>query len=109
MVDSTKLIETISTLQMIKATYEKKSTPKKPFKAMISAISCAIECVEKQIPIKPLYKKGTSYKWIDTVRERGRCVNVEKYSNRDACPRCSKNVLRENYCKNCGQRLDWSE
>lgn len=69
----------------------------------------AIKALEKQIPKKPLYKQGTRYKWIDSVREHGRYHNVEKYSNRDACPNCKKDVLKTQYCENCGQKLNWSE
>lgn len=67
------------------------------------------EAMEKQVASKPLYRQGTLFKWIDTVRERGRNVNVPKWSNRDACPNCKKDVLKTNYCPNCGQALDWSE
>ena len=70
-------------------------------------IGTAIEALEKQIPKKPI--QGTKYKWIDTVRERGRYRNVEKYSYRKACPICKKNVLTTNYCENCGQAIDWGE
>lgn len=65
--------------------------------------------IEKQKPKKPLYKQGTKYKWIDSVREHGRYHSVEKYSNRDACPNCKKDVLKTPYCEYCGQALDWSE
>lgn len=64
--------------------------------------------IKKQIPQKPLYKQGTKYKWIDSVREHGRYHSVEKYSNRDACPNCKKDVLKTPYCEYCGQKLDWS-
>ena len=67
------------------------------------------EAREKQVASKPLYRQGTLFKWIDTVIERGRNVNVPKWSNRDACPNCKKDVLKTNYCPNCGQALDWSE
>ena len=69
----------------------------------------AIEALEKQIPKKPLYKQGTRYKWIDSILERGRYHNVEKWSNRDACPNCKKDILQTNYCEKCGQKLDWGD
>ena len=75
----------------------------------IDALKFAIADMKKNIPKKLLYNQGTKYKWIDTVRERGRYRNVEKYSYRDACPNCKKNVLESNYCEHCGQALDWSE
>lgn len=62
---------------------------------------------EKSVAKKPLYRQGTRYKWIDTVREHGRYYNVEKYSNRNACPNCRKDVLETQYCEHCGQHLDW--
>lgn len=71
------------------------------------AFEMAIKALEKQVPKKPLYKQGTRYKWIDSVRERGRYHNVEKYANRDACPNCKEDVLRTKYCEKCGQKLDW--
>lgn len=78
-------------------------------KAVQEACLVACEALEKQIPKKPLYKQGTRYKWIDTIRERGRYHNVEKWSNRDACPNCKKDILQTNYCEECGQKLDWGE
>ena len=72
-----------------------------------NAVKMASEALEKQIPKKPI--QGTKYKWIDTVRERGRYSNNEKYSYRKACPICKKNVLQTNYCECCGQALDWNE
>ena len=76
---------------------------------LMQTLEMAIEALEKQIPKKPLYNQGTKYKWIDTVRERGRYRNVEKYSYRDACPNCKKNVLESNYCEHCGQALNWED
>lgn len=57
-------------------------------KAIISAL-------EKQIPKKPN---------IHGYRE-GREVNTISYT----CPICNKHIGRENFCKHCGQALDWSD
>ena len=73
------------------------------------ALDVAIKALEKQIPKKPLYKQGTRYKWIDSIRERGRYRDVEKWSNMDACPNCKNDILRGAYCEKCGQKLDWGE
>ena len=51
--------------------------------------------LEKQIPKKPN---------IHGYRE-GREVNTISYT----CPICNKHIGRENFCKHCGQALDWSD
>lgn len=53
----------------------------------------AIFALEKQIPKKPI---------IHGFRE-GREINTISYT----CPICNKHTSRENYCKYCGQALDW--
>ena len=54
-----------------------------------------IEALEKQIPTKPN---------IHGYRE-GREVNTISYT----CPICDKHIGREDFCKHCGQALDWSD
>ena len=49
--------------------------------------------LEKQVPKKPN---------IHGYRE-GREVNTVSYT----CPICNKHIGREDYCKHCGQALDW--
>ena len=51
------------------------------------------EALAKQIPKKPN---------IHGYRE-GREINTISYT----CPICNKHIGRENYCKHCGQALDW--
>lgn len=51
------------------------------------------EAVEKQIPKKPI---------VHGFRE-GREVNTISFT----CPICNKHIDRENFCKHCGQALDW--
>ena len=53
------------------------------------------KALEKQIPKKPI---------ILGYRE-GRGVNTISYT----CPICHKHISRDNFCKNCGQALDWSD
>lgn len=62
----------------------------------------AIDCIEKQIPKKPIYT------FIDgfTLSIPYYCpVCGERISKYDAYARC---VLKEHHCK-CGQAIDWSE
>lgn len=66
------------------------------------------EALEKQIPKK--HEIGRPYTWIDSVIKNGRRVNIEKTSYEKVCPICKKMCCRgDNYCKNCGQAIDWSE
>lgn len=58
-------------------------------------INEAISALEKQIPKKPV---------IHGYRE-GREVNTISYT----CPVCNKHIDKDNYCKHCGNALDWSE
>ena len=53
------------------------------------------KALEKQIPKKPI---------IYGYRE-GREINTISYT----CPICNKHISRENFCKHCGQALDWSD
>lgn len=82
------LHETVSTLKMMIATYEKKATPRCPYKAMRYSLSLAVQCVEKQI-----VKKVKLYIGNDVV-----------------CPSCNKRLrgyegMKIAYCKVCGQLL----
>lgn len=54
-----------------------------------------INALKKQIPRKPN---------IHGYRE-GREINTISYT----CPICNRHIGREDYCKHCGQALDWSE
>lgn len=55
-----------------------------------------LNALEKQIPKKPI---------IHGVRE-DRTVNTISYT----CSVCSEHIwITEDYCKKCGQALDWSE
>ena len=57
-------------------------------------LDVVVSALEKQIPKKPI---------ILGYRE-GREVNTISYT----CPICHKHISRDNFCKNCGQALDWS-
>ena len=59
------------------------------------AFENAISALEKQIPKKPN---------IHGLRE-GREINTVSYT----CPICNKHISRDNYCKHCGQALDWGD
>lgn len=58
------------------------------------AIDIAIEAIEKRTPIKPISKYG---------RSQNVCPNCETDSS------CRIVLFWENYCPECGQRIDWSE
>lgn len=70
-----------------------KSVPKS--EVVKTAYEMAISALEKQIPKKPN---------IHGYRE-GREINTISYT----CPICNKHIGRENFCKHCGQALDWSD
>lgn len=59
------------------------------------ALKMAISALEKQILKKPN---------IHGYRE-GREINTISYT----CPICNKHISRDNYCKNCGNAIDWSD
>jgi hypothetical protein len=59
------------------------------------ALNMAVEALEKQISKKPN---------IHGYRE-GRLINTISYT----CPICNKHIGREDYCKHCGQKIDWSD
>ena len=61
----------------------------------LQAMQTCKSALEKQIPKKPN---------IHGYRE-GREINTISYT----CPVCNKHIGRENYCKHCGQALDWSD
>ena len=67
----------------------------------------AIEALEKQIPKKPTF--------VDTrFRHHGRSVSDGlSLAKCYKCPCCNTHLFHvwddENYCKRCGQLLDWGE
>lgn len=68
----------------------------------------AIQALEKQMPMKPV--KGEPYYWIDSVKVQGRYRDVRKKAYQTTCPICSSTVLTStNFCRGCGQKLDWSD
>lgn len=61
----------------------------------IECESLIVSALEKQIPKKPN---------IHGYRE-GREINTISYT----CPICNKHISRDNYCKNCGNAIDWGD
>ena len=59
------------------------------FKEQEEALVMAIKALEKQIPKK--------YVWHKDMNRIGRM----------SCPTCLKIVPHDEYCCNCGQKLDW--
>ena len=86
----------VSTLKLLISHYEKKATPRIPFTEIRWSLSCALECVEKQISKKPMIS------YDERVKE-----------NWCSCSVCAfgfgwKRTVHYKYCPDCGQKLDWS-
>ena len=89
----------VSTLKLLISHYEKKATPRIPLTEIRWSLSCALECVEKQIPKKPDFE-GDGYAdgflvydtWICPCCEHKFEVDYEEYK----------------HCPECGQTIDWS-
>ena len=66
-------------------------------KAVEDACVVACEALEKQIPKKPVFKESTD-------KHEDGCWT---------CPVCGGTVgvydLRDNWCSDCGMKIDWSE
>lgn len=74
-----------------------------PFGSNISreASGLAIQALEKQIPMKPTpidYEK-----YIDVID------NAKFLKGAFWCPNCKHVVHSGSFCKDCGQKLDWSD
>ena len=63
-----------------------------------NVIDVAINALEKQIPKKPENKKYSFYPHSNLLKS--------KYGE---CPVCKTIQADDEYCANCGQKLDWSE
>ena len=87
----------VSTLKLLISHYEKKATPRIPLTEIRWSLSCALECVEKQIPKKPMIS------YDERVKE-----------NWCSCSVCAfgfgwKRTVHYKYCPDCGQKLDWDD
>ena len=87
----------VSTLKLLISHYEKKATPRIPLTEIRLSLSCALECVEKQIPKKPMIS------YDERVKE-----------NWCSCSVCAfgfgwKRTVHYKYCPDCGQKLDWDD
>lgn len=95
-----KLDEVVSSLELVIECFERKATPRRPFKAILFDLKYAVECVKKQIPKRPDVEDS----------DRGKCCE---------CPLCGGFIgymvdcedecYQDNYCPSCGQNLDWSD
>ncbi len=71
------------------------------------SLCMAIEALKKQIPKKPVF--------VDTrFRYHGRSISDGlSLSKCYKCPGCNTHIFHvwddENFCKSCGQKLDWGE
>ena len=79
------LTQIIETFKYLISVFEKMATPRHQYKKIRWALTCAIECVEKQISMKP------------------------SGANKNLCPRCLKTIVREAdyFCPDCGQSISW--
>ena len=50
-------------------------------------------------------EKATPKKVIVNGIREGRQINTVSF----ICPSCEKHIGRDNFCKHCGQELDWSQ
>ena len=69
--------------------------------------SLAKIALEKQIPKKP-YKQQAMIDFVDYQSEEDcyECPNCDSFLGYvDEC----KEAYQDNYCHNCGQKLDWNE
>ena len=64
----------------------------------LKAMEMAIKALEKQIPKKPGNKIYSFYPHSTLLKN--------KYGK---CPICKSDQVWDEYCANCGQKLDWSE
>ena len=62
------------------------------------AVTMAIKALEKQIPKKTQNKKYSFYPYSTLLKS--------KYGE---CPACKSMQADDEYCANCGQKLDWSD
>lgn len=67
-------------------------------KVLRDAVDVAIQALEKQIPKKPQNKKYSFYPHSTLLKS--------KYGE---CPNCKSIQVDDEYCANCGQKLDWSD
>lgn len=88
--------------EAIKRIKECRNTPNfQPYIYMNEALNMAIKALEKQIPKKPMpidYEK-----YIDIID------NAKFLRGAFWCPNCRHVVYSGSFCKDCGQKLDWSD
>lgn len=91
----------------------KKNKPTSGYYMLQESVEMAIQAIEKQVPKKP---KKSGVTDSDGVFHAINGINGVPY---DLCPNCETNLCTDGmfggnksgmkYCKNCGQKLDWSE
>lgn len=71
------------------------------------ALEMAVEVLEKQIPKNPIKTNIYEGERAEILKKRG-AINPEIFK----CPVCKKIIdpgYSNNYCKKCGQRIDWEQ
>ena len=68
----------------------------------------SIATLEKQIPKKP-YKQQVMIDFVDYQAEEDcyECPNCDSFLG--YVDECKEESYQDNYCPNCGQKLDWNE
>ena len=72
------------------------------------ALEVSIEALEKQIP-KKHYKQQVMIDFVDYQAEEDcyECPNCDSFLG--YVDECKEESYQDNYCPNCGQKLDWNE
>jgi len=68
------------------------------------AFDMAIQALEKQMPKKPYIQQVEIDYYEHDCMECPSCDSFLGYASE-----CKEEHYQENYCPNCGQRLDWGE
>lgn len=66
--------------------------------------SCNLSHTDKDC-IQVAFERFTPKKPNIHGYREGREINTISYT----CPNCKEHIGRDNYCKHCGQALDWSD
>lgn len=88
------------------------------------AISLAVRACEKQIPKKPIIGDTFTSKFQESIIKTGKYTDIARHQSYK-CPVCQQNIImlweaernekiygfkyKDNFCKKCGQALEWSD
>ena len=88
-------------IEIVKSAFDNREYPIKPDDEAkeAEALAIAIEAMKKQEPMK--LRRGRM--------PMSMCLSIEKARFYKVCGNCRELVTDENYCPNCGQKLDWED